>query len=115
MSGCSSSTAPWHVRATTQGSQTVSGGGIRTSSQLVCGDVCSTFFSWTVGLGFGVAAHWVSWADCLPVIDARHPHVAAELLEQLEGTPIRLAFRKQPPQRDHLLASWGSNHHHGEQ
>ena len=34
-----------------------------------------------------VAAHWASWADCLPMIHARHPHVAAELLEQLEGHP----------------------------
>ena len=34
-----------------------------------------------------VAAHWANWADCLPMIHARHPHVAAELLEQLEGHP----------------------------
>ena len=34
-----------------------------------------------------VAAHWASWADCLPMIHARHPDVAAQLLGQLEGHP----------------------------
>ena len=51
-----------------------------------------------------VAAHWASWADCLPMIHARHPDVAAELLGQLEGHPERrLASRKQLPQCDRLM------------
>ena len=31
------------------------------------------------------AAHWASWADSLPVIGARHPHLLASILPALEG------------------------------
>ena len=34
-----------------------------------------------------VAAYWASWADCLPMIQARHPEVANMFLEKLEGWP----------------------------
>ena len=30
---------------------------------------------------------WASWADCLPMIQARHPEVANMFLEKLEGWP----------------------------
>ena len=32
-----------------------------------------------------VAAFWSSWSDCSPMIQARHPAVATELVRQLEG------------------------------
>ena len=76
----------------------------------VCGNACGTSSSWTstnvptllqtlphshcVSVGWlrsawrsRVAAHWASWADCLPMIHARHPNVAVQLLGQLEGHP----------------------------
>ena len=34
-----------------------------------------------------VAVFWASWSDCLPMIRARHPAVATELVRQLEGIP----------------------------
>ena len=84
-----------------QSPQTVSGGGIRTSSHrwfvaaehlamdtsVLLNEVqdAATLPLW-LGLRSAwrsrVAADWASWADCLPMIHARHPHVAAELLEQ---------------------------------
>ena len=33
-----------------------------------------------------VAACWASWADCLPMMYARHPHVAERFIVQLEGS-----------------------------
>ena len=33
------------------------------------------------------AGFWASWADCLPMIEARHPEVAARIIAQLEGEP----------------------------
>ena len=33
------------------------------------------------------AGFWASWADCLPMIHARHPEVAARIIAQLEGDP----------------------------
>ena len=36
-----------------------------------------------------VAAYCASWADCLPMIQARHPEVANMFLEKLEGWPER--------------------------
>ena len=33
-----------------------------------------------------VAAYWASWADCLPMMYARHPHVAERFIVQLEGS-----------------------------
>ena len=33
-------------------------------------------------------AHWASWADCLPMIHARHPLVATVLLHHLEGAAV---------------------------
>ena len=47
------------------------------------------------GLGLRSAARtraagfWASWADCLPMIEARHPEVAARIIAQLEGEPSR--------------------------
>ena len=32
-----------------------------------------------------VSAYWASWADCLPMMFARHPEVASRLVRQLEG------------------------------
>ena len=32
-------------------------------------------------------AFWASWADCLAMIRQRHPEVAAQLVDQLEGFP----------------------------
>ena len=34
-----------------------------------------------------VPAFWVSWSDCLPMIQARNPDVAAALVNELEGFP----------------------------
>ena len=34
-----------------------------------------------------MAGFWASWADCLPMINARHPEVAARIIAQLEGDP----------------------------
>ena len=33
------------------------------------------------------AVFWASWADCIPMVGARHPEVAAQLVAQLEGHP----------------------------
>ena len=33
------------------------------------------------------AGFWASWADCLPMINARHLEVAARIIAQLEGDP----------------------------
>ena len=33
------------------------------------------------------AAYWASWADCLAMINERHPQVADFLVEELEGLP----------------------------
>ena len=71
-----------------------------------CGNACGTSFSWTStndptccrrihtpivsrsnAWRSRVAAHWASWADCLPMIHARHPDVAAQRLGHLEGHP----------------------------
>ena len=41
-----------------------------------------------------VAAFWASWSDCLPMIRARHPFVAAELVRQLEGVPASQTLRE---------------------
>ena len=32
-----------------------------------------------------VAAHWASWADCLPMVQKRHPQVAGIMLQGLNG------------------------------
>ena len=32
-----------------------------------------------------VAAHWASWADCLPTVQKRHPQVASIMLQGLNG------------------------------
>ena len=32
-------------------------------------------------------AYWASWADCLSMVQRRHPHVAAVLVTELEGSP----------------------------
>ena len=34
-----------------------------------------------------ISAHCASWADCLPMMFARHPEVASRLARQLEGHP----------------------------
>ena len=34
-----------------------------------------------------MAGFWASWADCLPMINARHPEVVARIIAQLEGDP----------------------------
>ena len=31
------------------------------------------------------AAHWASWADCLPMVQKRHPQVAGIMLQGLNG------------------------------
>ena len=42
---------------------------------------------WKGGLGLrnmsrvGCAAHWSSWADCLPMVQKRHPHICRWMLE----------------------------------
>ena len=33
------------------------------------------------------AAYWASWADCLPMIQQRHPRIAALFVAQLSGQP----------------------------
>ena len=47
--------------------------------------------SWVCGLRSAfrtrVPAFWMSWSDCLPVIQARNPDVAAALVNELEGFP----------------------------
>ena len=32
-------------------------------------------------------AYWASWADCLSMVQRRHPHVAAALVTEVEGSP----------------------------
>ena len=39
-------------------------------------------------------AHCASWADCLPMIHARHPLVATVLLHQLEGAAVTPCLRE---------------------
>ena len=34
------------------------------------------------------SAFWASWADCLEMICQRHPEVAGQLVDQLEGFPV---------------------------
>ena len=34
-----------------------------------------------------VSAYWASWADCLPMMFARHPEVTSQIVQQLEGHP----------------------------
>ena len=52
------------------------------------------------GMGFTSAtrirgsAHWGSWADCLPMIHARHPDVATALIQQLNGQPVTPCLRE---------------------
>ena len=40
------------------------------------------------------SAHWGSWADCLPMINARHPDVATALIQQLNGQPLTPCLRE---------------------
>ena len=54
-----------------------------------------------------VAAFWASWSDCLSMIRARHPIVAAELVRQLQGvvgfeppTWREMAAGTRAPERD---------------
>ena len=48
------------------------------------------------------AAFWASWADCLPMVYARHPDVAIQLTLHLEGLPdTPLASAKLPPSPRH--------------
>ena len=39
------------------------------------------------GFCLRVPAFWASWADCLPMMFERHPAVATQLINQLEGHP----------------------------
>ena len=34
------------------------------------------------------SAFWASWADCLPMISARHPAVADMIIRELDGHPV---------------------------
>ena len=72
-----------------------------------CGNACGVSFGWTstnvqtLPHSHYVSEGWdsvvlgvpelqligASWADCLPMIHARHPDVAAQLLGHLEGHP----------------------------
>ena len=108
------SIAPRHVRARSSGpSDRQWWRNSHELTTLVCGDACRTSFSWTctsvllkckmlplsrcVLVGLGSAAHGVlelPHIDCLPMIHGRHPHVAAELLEQLEGHPDSPCLQK---------------------
>ena len=40
------------------------------------------------------SVQWSSWADCLPMIHARHPEVATTLLQQLNGQPVTPCLRE---------------------
>ena len=35
-----------------------------------------------------MAGFWARWADCLPMVEARHPDVAAQVIAQLEAHPV---------------------------
>ena len=39
-----------------------------------------------------VAAHWASWADCIPMTFERHRAVAERLIRELEGVPSTLCL-----------------------
>ena len=41
-----------------------------------------------------VPAHWASWADCIPMIRARHSTVAEQLVRQLEGHPAIICLHE---------------------
>ena len=49
---------------------------------LVLGGVGLRSATWT-----SVSAYWASWADCLPMMFARRPEVASQIVQQLEGHP----------------------------
>ena len=68
-----------------------------------------------------VPAHWSSWADCLPMVHARHPDVAMQMVALLEGDPetpslgaaVQAARRlvgvrgfEPPSWRDHPHVTW---------
>ena len=40
-----------------------------------------------------MAGFWASWADCSPMIEARHPEVATQVIAQLEGHPLGHSLR----------------------
>ena len=59
-----------------------------------------------------VPAFWASWSDCLPMIQARNPDVAAALIIELEGFPMTPILGKAAPTARELVGVQG--HHHGE-
>ena len=61
-----------------------------------------------------VPARWRSWADCLPMVHARHPDVAMQMVGQLEGDPetSSLELQRKPP--GNWWESVVSNLPHGE-
>ena len=44
-------------------------------------------------IGISEAAGWASWADCLPMIQQRHPRIVALFVAQLSGQPHTTFFR----------------------
>ena len=55
-----------------------------------------------------VAAYWASWADCLTMIQARHPEVANMFLEKLEGWPDTPFLGMAPRERALVRSQAGS-------
>ena len=41
-----------------------------------------------------VAAHWASWAECIPMIFERHRALAERLIRELEGVPTTPCFAR---------------------
>ena len=42
---------------------------------------------WVEECGSHKQAYWASWADCFSMVQQRHPHVAAALVTELQGSP----------------------------
>ena len=49
----------------------------------------------------------ISWSDCLPMIQARHPNVAAELFRQMQGFPMSPTLQEAAPARRELMGVMG--------
>ena len=47
-------------------------------------------------------ASWASWADCLPMINKRHPEVAAQIMQSLEDGPTSPTLRSLSEVARHL-------------
>ena len=57
--------------------------------------------------------YWASCADCLPMMQARHPRVVAEILAEVGDRSASLCLEEARRAAWDLFGVMGSNHHHG--